>query len=105
MKTFDLLELLQNNPYPGRGIVLGRSADNKISKSFFHVFQAPFNSEEMALISAVIIQWNGTNSNSFLRSAPIFCISTRSVWMVENCTKATALYPVISTCIAAQDIV
>ncbi len=29
MKTFDLLELLQNNPYPGRGIVLGRSADNK----------------------------------------------------------------------------
>ena len=29
MKTYDLLELLQNNPYPGRGIVLGRSADNK----------------------------------------------------------------------------
>ena len=29
MKTFDLLELLENNPYPGRGIVLGRSADNK----------------------------------------------------------------------------
>jgi IMP cyclohydrolase len=29
MKTYDLLELLENNPYPGRGIVLGRSADNK----------------------------------------------------------------------------
>ena len=29
MKTLDLLELLQENPYPGRGIVLGRSADNK----------------------------------------------------------------------------
>ena len=29
MQTYDLCELLQNNPYPGRGIVLGRSADNK----------------------------------------------------------------------------
>ena len=29
MKTLDLLELLLENPYPGRGIVLGRSADNK----------------------------------------------------------------------------
>ncbi len=29
MKTLDLCELLQNHPYPGRGIMLGRSADNK----------------------------------------------------------------------------
>lgn len=29
MKTLDLNELLQNHPYPGRGIVLGRSADGK----------------------------------------------------------------------------
>ena len=29
MKTLDLNELLQNHPYPGRGIVLGRSADDK----------------------------------------------------------------------------
>lgn len=29
MKTYDLLELLQNHPYPGRGILLGRSADNR----------------------------------------------------------------------------
>ncbi len=28
MKTLDLTQLLQNNPYPGRGIVLGRSADD-----------------------------------------------------------------------------
>ena len=29
MKTMDLNEILRNHPYPGRGIVLGRSADNK----------------------------------------------------------------------------
>ena len=29
MITYDLLQLLSENPYPGRGIVLGRSADNK----------------------------------------------------------------------------
>jgi len=29
MQTLNLFELLENNPYPGRGIVLGRSADNK----------------------------------------------------------------------------
>lgn len=29
MKTLDLNELLQNHPYPRRGIVLGRSADDK----------------------------------------------------------------------------
>ena len=29
MKTMDFCELLQNHPYPGRGIMLGRSADNK----------------------------------------------------------------------------
>ena len=29
MKTLDLNELLQNHPYPGRGTVLGRSADDK----------------------------------------------------------------------------
>ena len=28
MKTLDLTELLRSNPYPGRGIVLGRSADD-----------------------------------------------------------------------------
>jgi len=28
MKTLDLIQLLQSNPYPGRGIVLGRSADD-----------------------------------------------------------------------------
>ncbi|NCE65372.1 inosine monophosphate cyclohydrolase [Pseudoflavonifractor sp. 524-17] len=29
MNTLDLFQLLEQNPYPGRGIVLGRSADNK----------------------------------------------------------------------------
>ena len=28
MKTHDLKEILSNHPYPGRGIVLGRTADN-----------------------------------------------------------------------------
>lgn len=29
MKTLDLNELVRNHPYPGRGVVLGRSADDK----------------------------------------------------------------------------
>ncbi|MGI5962785.1 MAG: IMP cyclohydrolase [Lawsonibacter sp.] len=29
MKTLDLNEILSNHPYPGRGIVLGRTADNQ----------------------------------------------------------------------------
>ena len=29
MKTLDLNEILNTHPYPGRGIVLGRSADDK----------------------------------------------------------------------------
>ena len=29
MKILDMIELLENNPYPGRGIMLGRSADNR----------------------------------------------------------------------------
>ena len=28
MKTLDLTALLRTNPYPGRGIVLGRSLDD-----------------------------------------------------------------------------
>ncbi len=29
MKTLDLIQILSGHPYPGRGIVLGRTADNK----------------------------------------------------------------------------
>ena len=29
MKNLDLYEILRNHPYPGRGIVLGRSADGQ----------------------------------------------------------------------------
>ena len=29
MNTLDLCQLLREHPYPGRGIVLGRSADNR----------------------------------------------------------------------------
>ena len=29
MKTLDLNQILNSHPYPGRGIVLGRSADDK----------------------------------------------------------------------------
>lgn len=36
MKTLDLSELLQNNPYPGRGIVLGKTADgNRAAIAYF----------------------------------------------------------------------
>ena len=36
MKTLDLNELLQNHPYPGRGIVLGRSADGRSGHHLLH---------------------------------------------------------------------
>ena len=31
MELLDLTKLLEENPYPGRGIVLGRSADNRFA--------------------------------------------------------------------------
>ena len=44
MKKLDLTELLQSNPYPGRGIVLGRSADNKYAIAAYFIMGRSENS-------------------------------------------------------------
>ena len=37
MATQDLMQLLQNNSYPGRGLVLGRSADGKNAVAVYFI--------------------------------------------------------------------
>ena len=44
MKQLNLPELLQNNPYPGRGIVLGRSADGKSAIAAYFIMGRSENS-------------------------------------------------------------
>ena len=44
MKQLNLTELLQSNPYPGRGIVLGRSADNKYAVAAYFIMGRSENS-------------------------------------------------------------
>ena len=44
MKQLNLTELLQSNPYPGRGIVLGRSADGKSAIAAYFIMGRSENS-------------------------------------------------------------
>ena len=44
MKQLNLTELLQSNPYPGRGIVLGRSADGKSAVAAYFIMGRSENS-------------------------------------------------------------
>ena len=44
MKTLDLSQLLREHPYPGRGIVLGRSADNRKSVIAYFIMGRSENS-------------------------------------------------------------
>ena len=44
MKKLDLTELLQGNPYPGRGIVLGRTADGKSAVAAYFIMGRSENS-------------------------------------------------------------
>ena len=37
MNKLDLMQLLSSNPYPGRGIVLGRSADNQYAVAAYFI--------------------------------------------------------------------
>ena len=37
MNKLDITQLLKGNPYPGRGIVLGRSADNKYAVAAYFI--------------------------------------------------------------------
>ena len=38
MNKLDLSQQLRSNPYPGRGIVLGRSADGKYAVTWLRIF-------------------------------------------------------------------
>ena len=44
MNKLDITELLKGNPYPGRGIVLGRSADNKYAVAAYFIMGRSENS-------------------------------------------------------------
>ena len=44
MNKLDLTQLLESNPYPGRGIVLGRSADNKFAIAAYFIMGRSENS-------------------------------------------------------------
>ena len=46
MKTLDLNEILKTHPYPGRGIVLGRSADNKKAVIVYFIMGRSENSRD-----------------------------------------------------------
>nr|HPG64765.1 IMP cyclohydrolase [Saccharofermentans sp.] len=44
MKTFDIAQLLKGNPYPGRGIVIGRSADGQSAVTAYFIMGRSVNS-------------------------------------------------------------
>ena len=44
MNKLDLMQLLSSNPYPGRGIVLGRSADNQYAVAAYFIMGRSENS-------------------------------------------------------------
>ena len=44
MKTFDIAQLLKGNPYPGRGIVIGRSADGQSTVTAYFIMGRSVNS-------------------------------------------------------------
>ena len=49
MKTHDLKEILSNHPYPGRGIVLGRTADNSKAAIAYFIMGRSENSRNRVL--------------------------------------------------------
>ena len=50
MKTLDLTELLRSNPYPGRGIVLGRSADDTTAVIAYFIMGRSENSRNRVFV-------------------------------------------------------
>ena len=50
MKTLDLTELLRSNPYPGRGIVLGRSADDTKAVMAYFIMGRSENSRNRVFV-------------------------------------------------------
>ncbi len=51
MKTFDLGELLRNNSYPGRGIVVGTTADEKYSAIAYFIMGRSVNSRNRIFVA------------------------------------------------------
>ena len=50
MELLDLTKLLENNPYPGRGIVLGRSADNRYAVAAYFIMGRSENSRNRVFV-------------------------------------------------------
>ena len=50
MKKSDLTALLQDNPYPGRGIVLGRSADGAFAIAAYFIMGRSENSRNRVFV-------------------------------------------------------
>ena len=50
MKTLDLCQLLQQHPYPGRGIVLGRSADGQKAVIAYFIMGRSENSRNRVFV-------------------------------------------------------
>ena len=50
MELLDLTKLLEGNPYPGRGIVLGRSADNRFAVAAYFIMGRSENSRNRIFV-------------------------------------------------------
>ena len=50
MKKSDLTALLHNNPYPGRGIILGRSADGESAIAAYFIMGRSENSRNRIFV-------------------------------------------------------
>ena len=50
MKTIDIQQELENNSYPGRGIILGRSADNENAVIAYWIMGRSANSRNRVFI-------------------------------------------------------
>ncbi len=50
MELLDLTKLLEENPYPGRGIVLGRSADNRFAVAAYFIMGRSENSRNRVFL-------------------------------------------------------
>ena len=50
MEPLNLYRLLEGNPYPGRGIVLGRSADNRFAVAAYFIMGRSENSRNRIFV-------------------------------------------------------
>ena len=50
MEPLNLYRLLESNPYPGRGIVLGRSADNRFAVAAYFIMGRSENSRNRVFL-------------------------------------------------------